>query len=276
MRSLLCLFIVVNLLYIESVLCGIFYFKKVVKWCKYFKNTIKAQHVRNATNRQQCLNKSALDMLLSKKTQPEETIFQIGNKNFCPISAEQLWDIYKDYQRLHNAKFGKHIKILDAALHSDETTLHIRERKVFLGVNSHTEVYPAKDSALELLGIERPNTNKKKDRFNNRKQTYTAECRKIWIHICRQHGINLETEPQIYSDKKGLEITEYKVAQEMNKLQSIENELTKINTVKERVQEDIKQQGVEVKKNNSLLRSQISTIQSNKKILKQQEQQKNN
>ena len=33
MRSLLCLFIVANLLYIESALCGIFYFKKVVKWC---------------------------------------------------------------------------------------------------------------------------------------------------------------------------------------------------------------------------------------------------
>ena len=38
MRSLLCLFIVANLLYIESALCGIFYFKKVVKWC--YVNTI--------------------------------------------------------------------------------------------------------------------------------------------------------------------------------------------------------------------------------------------
>lgn len=31
------LFILANLLYIKSALCGIFYFKKVVKWCKTIK-----------------------------------------------------------------------------------------------------------------------------------------------------------------------------------------------------------------------------------------------
>lgn len=203
---------------------------------KYFSDTINKQHIRNEQRGQQCLNRSSLDMFLSKKTQPEETIFQIGNKDYCPVTADQLWDIYKDYQKKHNQIFGRNIKIIDAVLHVDETTIHTHERKLYLGLNSHNEVCPSKDSALEQLGIERPNTNKPTSRYNNRKQTYTKQCRKLWIEVCQQHGLNIETEPQVYKDKKGLELTEYKVSQEQKKLDDIQQQLTKAdNQLKEKV-----------------------------------------
>ena len=52
MRSLLCLYILANLLYIKSALCGIFYFKKVVKWCLYLKKVSNAIISQNGTNEQ--------------------------------------------------------------------------------------------------------------------------------------------------------------------------------------------------------------------------------
>lgn len=182
---------------------------------------IKAQHRRNAANRQECLNKDALDIIQATRTQPEESILQIGNKDNCPVSAGQLWEIYKDYVKLHNAKFGKHIIIMDAVLHTDETTPHIHIRTAYIGTNKHGEPCISKNSALGLLGINRPDLSKPQNRYNNSKQTYSAMCRNMWIAVCRQHGLELETEPKVYGDKHGLELTEYKVQREQQKLDKI-------------------------------------------------------
>lgn len=189
---------------------------------------IKAQHRRNAANRQECLDRDALDILTSTKTSPEESILQVGSKDYCPINAEQLWSIYKDYVKIHNNKFGQHIVILDAVLHTDETTLHIHSRVVYVGANKHGEPCISKNSALELLGISRPDLRKPQSRYNNPKQTYTAMCRNMWLECCRQHGLDLETESHIYEDKHGLELTEFKVRQEKEKLEALTAEQKKV------------------------------------------------
>lgn len=188
---------------------------------KLLRDGIKAQHNRNVVNRQECLNRNALDIMQATKTAPEESILQVGNKENCPISAGQLWSIYKDYAKMHNTKFGKHIVLLDAVLHADEPTgtPHIHERKVYVGRNKHGEPCVSKNSALGLLGINRPDLNKPQSRYNNPKQTYSAMCRDMWITVCRQHGLDLETEPKTYADKHGLELTEFKVRQEKKKLE---------------------------------------------------------
>lgn len=259
---------------------------ELMYYTKYFGETIKAQHQRNERNRQQCLNKSAIDMLLSKKTQPEESILQIGNKDYCPISGDELWSIYKDYQKKHNAKFGRYIKILDSVLHVDESTIHIHERKIYIGVNSHGEAYPGKDSALGLLGIERPDMSSAKGRYNNRKQTYSAQCRKLWIETCQEHGLDIETIPREYAGKKGLTTIEYKVSQEQKKLQSVKEQIDKKTSSLISIDSKVSQKRKEynslidgitiqreaIQKNDSMLRSQVSTIQSNDKILKRQTQ----
>ncbi len=254
---------------------------------KAFGKTITNQHVRNESRRQQCLNRNAIDMLVSKKTQPEETIFQIGDLKNCPnaVTSEELWAIYKDYQKEHNRRFGSRIKVLDAVLHQDEGTFHIHERKAYIGLNSHNEAYPGKDSALAFLGIERPDKTTDKNRFNNRKQTYSAECRQIWLDVCQEHGIDIETIPREYSDKKGLTTIEYKVQQEQSKLQTVKDKTDKATSnliaigskldkitneysVKKQANNEL---GINIQKNNMLLRSQMSTIESNKEILKKQE-----
>lgn len=192
------------------------------------KDNLKEQHKRNASRRQTCLDKNAIDVLLSTKTRPEESILQIGNKDYCPVSAEQLWSIYQDYVQEHNARFGKHIQILNAVLHADEPTgtVHVHERKAYIGVNRYGETCIGKDSALAQLDIERPDLTKITSRRNNRKQTYTAECRQMWLDICKKHGLKLETEPRVYEDKHGLELIEYKVRQEHKKLDKVMQEVT--------------------------------------------------
>ncbi len=192
---------------------------------KFYGNAIDMQHKRNESRRQQCRNRDAIDMMASKKTEPEECILQVGNKDYCPVTAEQLWEIYKDYVGRHNQRFGRHIMILDSVLHADETTPHIHERRMYMGQNAHGEVCPAMDSAFALMGIERPDMGKPKSRYNNRRQTYSAECRQMWIDACRGHGLDLETEPRVYADRHGLELTEYKVRQEQGKLDDIQAQL---------------------------------------------------
>lgn len=122
---------------------------------------------------------------------------------------------------MHNTKFGQHIVILDAVLHTDETTPHIHERKAYVGQNKHLEACISKNSALELLGINRVDLSKSQSRYNNPKQTYSAMCREMWIECCKQHGLDIETVPRVYKDKHGLELIEYNVQQEQNKLNAI-------------------------------------------------------
>lgn len=180
---------------------------------------IKAQHNRNSVNRQECLNRDALDIMQAIKTQPEESILQVGDKDYCPVSANQLWEIYRDYIKMHNAKFGKHIVILDAVLHVDETTPHIHVRKVYVGRNKRGEPCISKNSAMGLLGISRPDLSKPQGRYNNPKQTYSVMCRDMWLECCKRHGLDIETEPKTYADKHGLELIEFKVRQEKKKLE---------------------------------------------------------
>ena len=68
-------------------------------------------------------------------------------------------------------RFGKHIHILDWALHLDEGTPHIHERHVFDCENKYGEIAPQQEKALEALGFELPKPDKPLGRYNNRKIT---------------------------------------------------------------------------------------------------------
>ena len=43
-----------------------------------------------------------------------------------------------------------------------------------------------------------PNPDKPKGRTNNRKMTYDATCRQMFLNICKNHGLGIEEEA-IYS-----------------------------------------------------------------------------
>ena len=91
---------------------------------------IEGQNGRNAKIRHTERNRSIPDLLSSRKTCPEESIYQLGTLDEH-ASAEDLLNIVTEFIEAFKAKYGDHVHVLDWALHLDESTPHIHERHVF-------------------------------------------------------------------------------------------------------------------------------------------------
>ena len=85
---------------------------------------VESQNERNAKIRHTERNRSIPDLLSSRKTCPEETIYQLGTMD-DHASAEDLLNIVTEFIEEFKAKYGDHVHVLDWALHLDESTPHI-------------------------------------------------------------------------------------------------------------------------------------------------------
>ena len=121
------------------------------------------------------------------------------------------------------------VQILDVALHVDEEGApHMHERKVWIGHDKTGNAVVGQTKALLEMGISAPNPEKKYNRYNNPKITYTRMIRENLLDICREHGLEVEEHPKEAS-RNGLSLEEYKTRQEMAKLAEITNEIEKAN-----------------------------------------------
>lgn len=161
-----------------------------------FGESLSAQHRRNEAARHPERNKSIDDLLDSKNTCPEETIFQIGSVEDGFPDSSILMEIFEDYQREVIARFGHNIHFLDAALHLDEAVPHIHVRKVW--------AYDGKDGsgisqnkALEEMGFERPEPDKVPNKWNNAKITFSEWERDIKLNLCQKYGLDIELVPKV-------------------------------------------------------------------------------
>lgn len=114
-------------------------------------------------------------------------------------------------------RFGKHVHILDWALHLDEGTPHIHERHVFDCENKYGEIAPQQEKALEALGFEQPKPDKPLGRYNNRKITFDAACRTMLFEIAKRHGLELDEVPE-YGGRAYLEKRDYIMAKQKEQL----------------------------------------------------------
>ena len=119
----------------------------------HYSEFIERQNERNTKIRHAERNRSIPDLLSSRKTCPEETIYQLGTLDEH-ASAEDLLNIVTEFIEAFKAKFGDHVHVLDWALHLDESTPHIHERHVFDCENRYGEVAPQQEKALEALGVD--------------------------------------------------------------------------------------------------------------------------
>ena len=200
---------------------------------------IENQNERNAKIRHTERNRFIPDLLSSRKTCPEETIYQLGTKD-DHASAEDLLNIVTEFIEEFKTKFGEHVHVLDWALHLDESTPHIHERHVFDCENKYGEVAPQQEKALEALGFDLPDPDKPLSRRNNRKITFDAACRKMLFEITKRHGLELEEEAE-YGNRKYLEKQDFILAKQKEQLaaqQSKLDELTlKVNDVETLIDE---------------------------------------
>ena len=187
---------------------------------------VESQNERNAKIRHTERNRSIPDLLSSRKTCPEETIYQLGTLDEH-ASAEDLLNIVTEFIEEFKAKFGDHVHVLDWALHLDESTPHIHERHVFDCENKYGEVAPQQEKALEALGFELPDPDKPLSRRNNRKITFDAACRKMLLEIAKRYGLELEEEAE-YGNSKYLEKQDFILAKQKEQLAAQQNKLDEL------------------------------------------------
>ena len=187
---------------------------------------IEGQNERNAKIRHTERNRSIPDLLSSRKTCPEETIYQLGTLDEH-ASAEDLLKIVTEFIEEFKGKFGEHVHVLDWALHLDESTPHIHERHVFDCENQYGEVAPQQEKALEALGFDPPDPDKPLSRRNNRKIAFDAACRKMLFEIAKRHGLDLEEEAE-YGNRQYLEKQDYILAKQKEQLSAQQNRLDEL------------------------------------------------
>ena len=191
-----------------------------------YSNFVESQNERNAKIRHTERNRSIPDLLSSRKTCPEETIYQLGTLDEH-ASAEDLLNIVTEFIEEFKAKFGEHVHVLDWALHLDESTPHIHERHVFDCENRYGEVAPQQEKALETLGLELPDPGKPLSRRNNRKIAFDAACRKMLFEIAKRHGLDLEEEAE-YGSRKYLEKQDFILAKQKEQLTAQQDRLDEL------------------------------------------------
>ena len=187
---------------------------------------VTGQNERNVKNRHPERNKETGDLLKSKKTCPEETVYQIGTlDNHVP--PELLIEIVTEFMEIANERFSSHVHILNWALHLDESTPHIHERHVFDCENQYGEIAPQQEKALEALGFELPEPEKPVGRKNNRKMTFDSACRVLLFDVAKKHGLQLEEEPE-YGGRAYLEKQDYILFKQKEQLAAQEQKLEEL------------------------------------------------
>lgn len=193
---------------------------------RHFGDKIELQNNKNTAERHPERNKTVEDYYHGKRTRPEDKILQIGNF-FDHVDGYTLWECALQYAKEFDEKFGDHCKIVDMALHMDEATPHVHVRRVWIAEDELGNEYVSQTKALEQMGFG-VDTNKKISQYNNRKISFTATDREMFLNICREHNLDIDYSGP-GSEAKHLETNEFKLKNVQNLMEK-EEEL--IRTIK--------------------------------------------
>lgn len=193
---------------------------------KHIKQHLDAQNSRYKAQRHAERTKTLDEYRRSPQTCPEEVILQIG-KLGDTIPADMMARIIQEQINWEQKQFPG-VKVLDVALHMDEQGApHIHERRAWVYTDKDGNTAISQNKSLEQMGVELPNPDRPRGRFNNRKQTFSKRCREHLLQICREHGLEIEEIPQEKS-QSGLSHIAYMTRQEeekTNNLYSISSQL---------------------------------------------------
>lgn len=182
---------------------------------KHISAHLEAQNSRYMAQRHAERVRSMDEYRRSPQTCPEEVILMIG-KAGDTIPANMMARIIQEQINWEQKQFPG-LKVLDVALHMDEQGApHIHERRAWIYTDKEGNLAISQNKALEQMGVELPNPDKPRGRFNNRKQTFSKMCREHLLQICREHGLEIEEIPQEKS-KSGLSHVAYMTRQEEEK-----------------------------------------------------------
>lgn len=178
---------------------------------QHIKQHLDAQNARYRAQRHAERAKTMDEYRKSPQTCPEEVILQIG-KMGDTIPADMMARIIQEQINWEQQQFPG-VKVLDVALHMDEQGApHIHERRAWVYTDRDGNLAISQNKSLEQMGVELPNPNKPRSRFNNRKMTFSRMCREHLLQICREHGLEIEEIPQEKS-LSGRTLEDYKAGE---------------------------------------------------------------
>jgi hypothetical protein len=187
---------------------------------KHIRKHLDAQNARYTAQRHAERAKTMDEYRRSPQTCPEEVILQIG-KAGDTIPADMMARIIQEQINWEQKQFPG-VRVLDVALHMDEQGApHIHERRAWVYTDKDGNLAISQNKALEQMGVELPNPDKPRGRFNNRKQVFSRMCREHLLQVCREHGLEIEEIPQEKS-RSGLSHVAYMTRQEEEKAASAE------------------------------------------------------
>lgn len=178
---------------------------------KYIRKHLDAQNARYRAQRHAERAKTMDEYRRSPQTCPEEVILQIG-KLGDTIPADMMARIIQEQINWEQKQFPG-VKVLNVALHMDEQGApHIHERRAWVYTDKDGNLAISQNKSLEQMGVELPNPNKPRSRFNNRKMTFSRICREHLLQICREHGLEIEEIPQEKS-RSGRTLEDYQAGE---------------------------------------------------------------
>ena len=178
---------------------------------KYISAHLEAQSARYRAQRHAERAKTMDEYRKSPQTCPEEVILQIGKRGDT-IPADMMARIIQEQINWEQKTFPG-VKVLNVALHMDEQGApHIHERRAWVYTDKNGNFAISQNKALEQMGVELPNPNKPRSRFNNRKMSFSRMCREHLLQICREHGLEIEEIPQEKS-RSGRTLEDYQAGE---------------------------------------------------------------
>ena len=172
---------------------------------------LEAKNARYAKSRHYEHIKSMQEVYEHEDFCPYETILQIGA---CgdDVPREVLIDAVKEYVAEHNKRYPQ-APIIDVSIHCDEQknavnnlggdyVAHAHKRQVFFTYDKDGNPTPNQNKALEDMGFDLPEPDKKKGRYNNRLMCYTAESRELWYDIAEQKMREYTHNPDFKIDRE--------------------------------------------------------------------------
>ena len=187
------------------------------------------------------------------RTCPEETLLQLGTREEHAdpqvfIKAVNRWC------QLMQAAYGAHWRLLDGALHFDESTPHCHIRAVWTA-EGKDGLQVSENKALKALGIQRPDPEQPEGKHNCPKQTFTQQSRELWIAAAREFGIEIEDIPEMPG--KVTRTKEEYIAQK------IRAEIVKLTEQRDQARAEVSQADSE----RATLRDEVADLQQTKGLL---------
>ena len=178
---------------------------------KHISAHLEAQNARYRAQRHAERAKTMDEYRKSPQNCPEEVILMIG-KAGDTIPADMMARIIQEQINWEQKQFPG-LKVLNVALHMDEQGApHIHERRAWVYTDRDGNWAISQNKSLEQMGVELPNPDKPRGRFNNRKQTFSRMCREHLLQICREHGLEIEEIPQEKS-RSGRTLEDYQAGE---------------------------------------------------------------